>query len=85
MMPILSPAGVQELIDYGLYGYAMSRYSGCWVGLKCLKDTVESTASVDASLDRVQPVVPTDFILPPGGLNIRARDPVLEQERRLQN
>ncbi len=41
MIPILAPAGVQELIDYGLYGYALSRYSGCWVGLKCLKDTVE--------------------------------------------
>ena len=85
MIPILAPAGVQELIDYGLYGYALSRYSGCWVGLKCLKDTVESTASVDAALDRVQPVVPTDFFLPPDGLNIRARDPVLDQEKRLQN
>ncbi len=76
---------MQELIDYGLYGYALSRYSGCWVGLKCLKDTVESTASVDAALDRVQPVVPADFFLPPDGLNIRARDPVLDQEKRLQN
>ncbi|QAY95653.1 indolepyruvate ferredoxin oxidoreductase [Methylovirgula ligni] len=85
MIPILAPAGVQELLDYGLYGYALSRYSGCWVGLKCLKDTVESTASVDAAPDRVQPVVPTDFFLPPDGLNIRARDPVLDQEKRLQN
>ncbi len=85
MMPILAPAGVQELIDYGLYGYALSRYSGCWVGLKCLKDTVESTASVEASLERLRPVVPADFILPLSGLNIRPHDPVLEQERRLQN
>jgi indolepyruvate ferredoxin oxidoreductase len=85
MMPILSPAGVQELIDYGLLGYALSRYSGCWVGIKCVKDTVESTASVDASLDRVRAMVPKDFDLPPDGLNIRARDPVLAQESRLQN
>ncbi len=85
MMPILSPAGVQELIDYGLFGYAMSRFTGCWVGIKCVKDTVESTASIDASLDRVRAIVPGDFRLPPGGLNIRARDPVLEQESRLQN
>jgi indolepyruvate ferredoxin oxidoreductase len=85
MMPILSPAGVQELIDYGLFGYAMSRFTGCWVGLKCLKDIIESTTSVDVSLDRVQAIVPSDFQLPPTGLNIRPRDPILEQEMRLQN
>ena len=34
MMPILNPAGLQELLDYGLYGYALSRFSGCWVGIK---------------------------------------------------
>src|SRR5436853_6495340 len=52
MMPVLSPAGVQEIVDYGLYGYASSRLTGAWVGLKWLKDTVESTASIDVSLDR---------------------------------
>src|SRR5579883_1409335 len=83
MIPILSPAGVQEIIDYGLYGYAMSRFTGAWVGLKCLKDTVESTAVVDGSLDRIAPVVP-DFALPPGGLNIRTPDAILAQEERLQ-
>jgi indolepyruvate ferredoxin oxidoreductase len=85
MIPILSPAGVQEIIDYGLYGYAMSRFTGAWAGLKCLKDTVESTGSIDVSLDRVRPVLPPGFVMPPGGLNIRARDSVLEQEKRLQN
>ncbi len=84
MMPILSPAGVEELIDYGLYGYAMSRYTGTWIGIKCLKDTIESTASIDARLDRVVPALPSDFILPQGGLNIRPNDPVLAQEMRLQ-
>jgi indolepyruvate ferredoxin oxidoreductase len=84
MMPILSPAGVQEILDYGLYGFAMSRFTGVWVGLKLLKDTVESTASVDGSLDRVRPIIPDDFVMPPGGLNIRPGDPVLAQEERLQ-
>ena len=84
MMPILSPAGVQEILDYGLYGWAMSRFTGTWVGLKMLKDTVESTASIDASLDRINPVVPADFKMPFGGLNIRPRDGILEQEARLQ-
>jgi indolepyruvate ferredoxin oxidoreductase len=85
MIPILSPAGVQEVIDYGLYGFAMSRFTGTWVGLKCVKDTIESTASIDGSLERVRPVVPEAFAMPPGGLNIRPRDAILEQEARLQD
>jgi indolepyruvate ferredoxin oxidoreductase len=85
MIPVLSPAGLQEIIDYGLYGFAMSRFTGAWIGLKCLKDTVESTGSIDVLLDRVRPVSPAGFAMPEGGLNIRARDTVLEQEKRLQN
>jgi indolepyruvate ferredoxin oxidoreductase len=85
MMPILNPAGVQEILDYGLYGYAMSRFTGSWVAFKCVKENIESTASVDASLDRVKIIIPDDFAMPPGGLNIRNRDVVLEQEARLQD
>jgi indolepyruvate ferredoxin oxidoreductase len=85
MMPILNPAGLQELFDYGVHGFALSRFSGCWVGIKCVHDTVESTAVIEAGLDRVKPVVPADFKLPPGGLNIRPNDDRLEQERRLHN
>lgn len=85
MIPILNPAGVQEILDYGLYGYAMSRFCGTWVAFKCVKDNIESTASVDGSLDRVKIIMPDDFIMPPGGLNIRNRDGVLDQEARLQD
>jgi indolepyruvate ferredoxin oxidoreductase len=85
MMPILSPAGVQEVLDYGALGYALSRFAGVWVGIKCIKDTIESTAVVDARIDRVNPVIPADYKLPPGGLNIRTPDPILEQEARLQD
>lgn len=82
MMPVLAPSGVQEYLDYGLHGFAMSRYSGCWVALKAVADTVESGAIVDVSLDRVQPVIP-EFEIPPEGLNIRWPDPPLAQEQRL--
>src|SRR5215217_3259231 len=85
MIPILNPAGVQEILDYGLYGYAMSRFCGTWVAFKCVKDNIESTSSVDASLDRVKIIIPDDFTMPPGGLNIRNRDGVLDQEARLQD
>jgi indolepyruvate ferredoxin oxidoreductase len=83
MMPILNPAGAQEILDYGLYGFALSRYSGLWVGLKCVKDNVESTAVVNAGLDRINIVEPTDFVMPEGGLNIRPRDDRFAQEKRL--
>ena len=85
MVPILNPAGVQELLDYGQLGWALSRYAGVWVGLKCVKEVIESTASVDGSLDRVAPVAPTDYAMPEGGLNIRRVDPFLTQEARLQD
>jgi len=85
MMPILSPAGVQEILDYGVIGYELSRYCGCWVGLKCMKDTIEVTSVVDASPDRVKTVLPKDFTMPPGGLNIRLLDDRILQEARLHD
>ena len=85
MIPILNPAGVQEILDYGLYGYAMSRFCGTWVAFKCVKENIESTASVDGSIDRVKLIMPDDFTMPPGGLNIRPGDVVLDQEARLQD
>jgi len=84
MVPILNPAGVQEIIDYGLYGFAMSRFCGSWAALKCMHETVESTGIVDADLERVNIVIPSDFRVPPGGLNIRLVDTILGQEARLQ-
>ncbi len=83
MIPVLSPAGVQEIIDFGLLGFALSRHAGVWVGLKCVHDTVESSAVVDASLDRNVPVLPAEPAPPPGGLSIRPRDDRVPQEERL--
>ncbi|MCB1486977.1 MAG: indolepyruvate ferredoxin oxidoreductase family protein, partial [Bauldia sp.] len=83
MIPVLSPAGVQEILDYGLFGIAMSRFTGLWVGLKCIKDTVESTATIDGSLDRAATIIPGAYRMPPGGLSIRPRDTPLAQEERL--
>ncbi len=81
-VPLLSPAGVQEILDFGIYGFALSRFSGLWAGLKLMKDTVEVTSVVDARPDRMQIVVP-DFPMPEGGLNIRLGDHWVPQEERL--
>ncbi|OUR79458.1 indolepyruvate ferredoxin oxidoreductase [Alphaproteobacteria bacterium 46_93_T64] len=83
MIPVLNPATVQEYLDYGLYSIAMSRYSGCWVGMKCLTDTVESSATVDVSKDRVQVKIPDDIEVPAGGVYLRWPDNAVVQEERL--
>lgn len=72
-MPILNPASVAEYLEYGLYGIALSRFSGMWVGFKAISETVESAMSVE-----LPPVprfrTPPDFVPPPDGLHIRWPD-----------
>ena len=81
-MPVMSPAGVQEILDYGIYGYALSRFAGVWVGLKVMKDTIEATAVVDGDPNRVKLITP-EFEMPEGGLNIRLIDDRIVQEARI--
>ena len=83
MIPVVNPANVQEYLDFGILGFALSRYSGCWVGFKAISETVESGASVWVDPERIKIMMPTDFQLPPGGLGIRNPDPPLEAEKRL--
>jgi indolepyruvate ferredoxin oxidoreductase len=85
LIPVLYPSSVQEILDLGLHGWAMSRYSGCWVGFKCVADTAESSASVYVDPGRTAIVVPDDFPLPPDGVSIRWPDPFLVTEARMQN
>ncbi len=81
-MPVVSPAGVQEILDYGIYGFALSRFAGVWVGLKTMKDTIEVTSVVDGSADRMRLVTP-EFDMPEGGLNIQLGDTPHLQEARV--
>ncbi|RNF83657.1 indolepyruvate ferredoxin oxidoreductase family protein [Montanilutibacter psychrotolerans] len=83
MMPILNPAGVQDILEMGAIGWAMSRYTGRWIGFKTIAETVESSASIDANPLALQIITPDDFEMPVGGLNIRWPDPPMDQEMRL--
>lgn len=83
MIPILYPATVQEFIDYGLYGYAMSRYSGCWIGFKAVADAIEGSAVVAIEPDRNRTNTPTDFAMPDDGVHIRWPDTPVASEARL--
>ncbi len=82
-MPVLNPAGVQEFLDFGLHGWALSRYAGLWVGFICIAETVDSSAIVSVDPRRVSTATPEDHALPEGGLNIRWPDTALDQEERL--
>src|SRR5580698_6302990 len=83
-MPVLAPADVQEVLDYGLLGYALSRFSGLWVGMIALADTMDSGVTIDIGLGRHQHRLPEAFQMPGGGLGIRLKDQPLDKERRLR-
>ncbi|KJU78251.1 indolepyruvate ferredoxin oxidoreductase [Ectopseudomonas oleovorans] len=82
-IPVLNPANVQEVLDYGIIGWELSRYSGCWVALKTIAENVDSSAVVDVDPLRIQVKIPEDFQLPEDGVHIRWPDPPLAQEKRL--
>ena len=83
-IPVLAPAALQDYIDYGLHGFAMSRFSGLWVAIKATTDTIETAGIVDISSDLIRPVLPVDFVMPAGGLNARwPEESFLKLEERL--
>ncbi len=83
MIPTLNPAGVQEFLDMGIYGWAMSRFSGCWVGFKTIAETVDASASCYVDPQRIDIVLPEDVEFPPDGVHARFPDTPLAQEERL--
>lgn len=82
--PVLNPASVQEVLDLGIYGWELSRYSGCWVGMKVITENCDAAISAEIDPGRVHIVLPEDFEFPPDGVHGRWPDTPLEQEQRLQ-
>ena len=84
VMPHLNPASVAEYLEFGLYGLALSRFSGMWVGFKAISETVESAMSLELP-PYPQFVIPEDFVAPSGGLHYRWPDlPGPQIEERLE-
>ena len=82
-MPVLNPASVAEYVSFGLYGFALSRFSGTWVGFKAISETVESGAALVLP-EAPRFVVPRDYAAPAEGLHYRWPDlPSLKIEQRL--
>ncbi|MGA8261951.1 MAG: indolepyruvate ferredoxin oxidoreductase family protein [Arenicellales bacterium] len=82
-MPVLNPADVQDILDLGIYGWELSRYSGCWVAMKAITENMDSGLSALIDPERVRIVIPDDFELPADGVHARWPDAPLAQERRL--
>ena len=84
-MPVIHPATVQEILELGLMGWALSRYAGVWVAFKTISDSIDTSTSIHINLNDHSVCLPEDFIPPPGGLNLRWPDSPLDQERRLHD
>ena len=81
-LPVFFPASVQDVLDMGVHGIALSRFAGIWSGMKTIQEIVESSASAEIDPERVKIILP-EFEMPAGGVHIRWPDPALDQEARL--
>jgi indolepyruvate ferredoxin oxidoreductase len=84
-IPMLDPADVAEVLEYGLKGIALSRYAGTWVGMKCVADTMDATMTVMLDPALYATREPQGMPSPPDGVHIRATDPPMVQEERLRH
>ena len=84
MIPIFSPSGVQEIIDYSIYGWSLSRFAGVWAGLKCIKDTVEVKEIVNISPANIVIHKDTNEKFS-GQFSIKLNDTPFDQEERIHN
>jgi len=83
-IPVLNPAGIQDVLDFGIYGWALSRFAGTWVSMIALAETMDASATVEVNPSRVPIVRPVGFPMPKDGLGIRLGDTPQAQEKRLR-
>jgi indolepyruvate ferredoxin oxidoreductase len=83
-IPLLDPAEVAEVLEFGLKAIALSRFAGTWAGLKCVAETMDASQTMRVDAARCASIEPTGLLLPVDGLSIRLPDSALAQERRLR-
>jgi indolepyruvate ferredoxin oxidoreductase len=82
-IPVLSPSSVQEVLDYGLFGFAMSRYTGLWTGMIALADTMDSGAVIKLGSWKHPVLYPADR-LTQGAVGLRQGDKPMDKEARMR-
>jgi indolepyruvate ferredoxin oxidoreductase len=82
-IPMLDPAEVAEVLEFGVKGIALSRFAGTWVGLKCVAETMDASATLRVDPASYGTTAP-HFDMPPDGVHLRIPDPAVVQERRLR-
>lgn len=87
-IPSLYPGNVQEILDYGLHGYRMSRLAGLWVGMKIVTNVADSTGTACISPERLKFVTPDlefdgKLFTPSMNLGMNVRAEALEMEQSL--
>jgi indolepyruvate ferredoxin oxidoreductase len=87
LVPSLYPTDAAEILRFGLLGYALSRFSGAWVGIKCVNETVEQTQTVELELDGFATIEPQAPLPPPEGVHIRmgAFNPLRDEQILLEH
>ena len=82
-VPVFHASSVQDIYDYGLFAYQLSRYAGVWTAVKSVSDIAESWYMVDVNPARTQAVIPEDFEIPAMGVHTRWPDQSVDQDERL--
>ena len=82
-IPVLNPSDLSDVLELGLKGYALSRYSGCWIALKLTEEHADAAQTVQ--IPEIPRIAIPEYPLPAGGVHIRWPDAPVDQEIRLHN
>lgn len=82
-IPLLDPAEVAEVLEFGVKGLALSRFAGTWAAMKCIAETMDASATLSVDLAAYATVAPR-FDMPAEGVHLRIPDTAVAQEKRLR-
>ena len=79
-IPILNPSNLEDLFNYGIFAWSLSRYSGLWVSMKCITANMDSSASIKIDLNNFNYISPNN--LSKNDVHIRVNDDILRTRKK---